>query len=184
MSCCAIPLTLRAVENVLQDGETKSALISYERKFSKNDVRSLYFTTLAMIVNVLVLLFVIAGMEETDKTKQMITVECIFMICFALGNTLLRIWNLKFSMLQPVLTIWREFSGIIADKWMFFWSVFFGFAGVLLMIGVVISLFKNSYVLSIILTCVDCFIFILCSVFYRLHVGVYISKVITSTSRV
>jgi len=182
MSCCNcdVPLSLRAVEPVLQDGPIKSQLIAHERAFSKKDVRTLYFTTLSMIVNTLVLLFVIAGFEETSATRRLITVECIFMICYALGNSLIRIWNIKFYMLQPILTIWQNFAGVVADKLMFFWSIFFVFLGVLLMIGVIIALSNDRFVLSIILTCVDCVIFIMCTLFYRLHVGIYIAKIISS----
>jgi hypothetical protein len=176
LTCCNIPLSLRDVEVSIQDPDMKTSLIHYEREFSKNDIRSLYFVTISMIVNVLVLLFIIAGMNETAETKRLIIIECIFMICFALGNSLVRIWNLKFYMLQPVLTIWKQFNGIIADKWMFFWAVFFGFSGVVLMIGVIISLYSDKFVLSIILTCIDCAVFIFTSLLYRLHVGVYIGK--------
>lgn len=176
MSCCSIPLNLRDVVRILSDGPTKTALSEHERDFNKKDTRSLYFTTLTMFVNVIVLLFVIAGFDQTHQTRKLISVECVFMICYTLANALIRIWILKFYMLQPVLSSRQHFNDVIADKWMFFWSVFFGFAGVVLMIGVIASLFKETYVLSIILTCVTCVIFILCTLFYRLHVGVYIGK--------
>jgi len=130
-----------------------------------------------MFVNVIVLLFVIAGFEQTHQSRKLISVECVFMICYALGNALIRIWILKFYMLQPVLSSRQQhYNDVIADKWMFFWSAFFGFAGVILMIGVIVTLFKETFVLSIILTCVNCVIFILCTLFYRLHVGIYIGK--------
>jgi hypothetical protein len=136
-----------------------------------------------MFVNVIVLLFVIAGFDETRQSRKLISIECVFMICYALANALIRIWILKFYMLQPVLSSRQQhFNDVVADKWMFFLSVFFGFAGVLLMIGVIIALFEGTFVLSIILTCVNCVIFILCTLFYRLHVGIYIAKLTEAPS--
>jgi hypothetical protein len=80
-------------------------------------------------------------------------------------------------MLQPILemNVRKPFNG--ADRKLFFLSLFSGFCGVIMMIGVIVAVYSSTYTNALIVTCFDIVIFIFTSLFYRLHVAIYLGKV-------
>lgn len=179
-SICGIPLR---VINMIHDmqrlsAEEKAVVEKYDRKFNFYDIASLYFMVLIMIANNLVLLFLIEDFD-TDKAKQIVKIDCYFLIAYGLIMLLVRIWNDKFYMLEPILNNWKtEKPKFAVNKWLFFFALVFGIAGVGTMTATVGTFGAEKYIVGIILTVVTYVLFIFTSLFYRMHVGTYIKQVI------
>jgi len=178
MSCCNLPLSLRYLEKSKNlTNEQLEYIINSERSFSEYDNKVLYFITISMIINNFILIFLMIDTGDPDFNKRVVIAECLFLIIFSFVLTLIRISIIKFLMLHPILTMWKELYYVIIDKWMIGYTAFSALIGCSLMIGVTICLFVGNLYVATVLTCIDCIIYMTCILFYRLHVGVYIKKI-------
>lgn len=178
MTCCDCGTLSATFEDLEFKGglpETvKKEIREYDQKFVTRDRRVLYFVSFGLIVNALAILFALGSIEENSYINRIISIDCMFLMAFALLIMLVRIWIFKYNMLQPIIGLWRQLYGAPIDRWMFFFSIGFGFAAVVLMVVVSTILAANNRSLGIGLTCLDCILYMLALVFYRLHVSVYI----------
>lgn len=177
--CCNFPLRLSEIltssNNLAEDKKTK--IIDSDRKFNVADSRSMMVTTLLMVLNCVIIMFIIDKYVSTDASTIIIMVECLTLNGFFLAMALVRIWNMKFNMLEPVQTTWGDIPFPMSRR-MFFYSVLFGFAGVVLMIAMVGTVFAGKRTHAIIITIANLFTFLFTAIFYRFHVGTYIMAVI------
>jgi hypothetical protein len=179
-SICGIPLRVVNMMHEMQNlsSEDKAIVEKYDRKFNFYDIISLYFMTIVMIANNLVLLFLIEDFNTT-KAKNIVEADCYFLIAYGLIMLLVRIWNDKFYMLEPILNNWKaEKPKFAANKWLFFFSLIFVIGGIGTMTATVGSFGRHNYIAGIILTVITYVLFMFSSLFYRMHVGSYIKQVI------
>lgn len=146
----------------------------YDKSFATSDRRILYFVSFGLIVNAITVLFILGSMDTNDYINKIIVAECLFLMVFALLITIIRVWIFKYNMLQPIIGLWRQLHGQSIGKWMFFFSLLFVFGAIILMSIVVFLLGNNNYGMGIGLTCLDCSLFMMALVFFRLHVSSYI----------
>ncbi len=137
----------------------------YDRKFNFYDIATLYFITLAMIANNIVLLFLINNVDS-QKSYNIVSGECYYLIGFGIILLMVRIWNDKFYMLEPILNHWKvpkPNRGI--NKLMFLFAIVMGLASIGTMMAVVSLISNKKMIEGIILTAVTYALFILCSFF-------------------
>lgn len=177
---CGIPIRIinmiYEIPNLSQ--ADKDFVIKYDRKFTFFDMTILYIITLIMITNNIVLLFLINSID-TPLAIKIVKAECYFLISFGIILLMTRIWNDKFYMLEPILNHWIVYKPNRAIiKCLFFFTILTGMIGIGSMIAVVGLLSENKITEAIILTTVSYIIFIICSLFYRIHAGSYIYDII------
>lgn len=178
MACCS----LDGFSATFEDLELKAGLPDavrqeirkYDLLFGSRDRRVLYFVSFGLIANAIAVLFALGALEQNSGINRIIVADCMFLMGFALLIALVRIWIFKYNLLQPIIGLWRQLYGQPIDKWMFFFSAAFAFIAVILMVGVVMILTAGNYSLGIGLTCLDCILYMMSLVFYRLHVSAYI----------
>lgn len=173
---CGIPIRIinmiYEMPNISQ--QDKDFVEKYDRKFNFYDIATLYFITMAMIANNIVLLFLINNIDS-KKSYNVVSGECYYLIGFGIVLLMVRIWNDKFYMLEPILNHWKvpkPNRGI--NKLMFLFAIVMGLASIGTMMAVVSLISNNKMIEGIILTAVTYALFILCSFFYRVHTGTYI----------
>lgn len=172
-----IPLNIRdlltSASNLTQ--EQKDVINKSGDDYGRADMNSLYGTTLLMIIDVFLLLFLINGDVDRDK---IILIECLFLSGFALIMLVIRVWNIKFYILEPVLNTWLNTRQQEVSKKTFFFTVLFCLIGIILMIVGAILVVSSNFIISIIITAVTYLVFILSTLSYRFHAGSYMLKVI------
>jgi hypothetical protein len=174
MTCCDDKIVLN-ISDINCSEDKKHHLAKLDKIFVSKDIKILYIITFILIINVMILLFLI---QSNYNHNNITIIECLIMIGLALAFSLVRIWNVKFYMLQPILEMnMQNKPQFGSDKILFFFSVFSGFCAVILMIGVIVSIYSSTFTNGIIITCFDIILFILTSLFYRLHVGIYLGKI-------
>jgi hypothetical protein len=177
MGLFGIPLNFRDLltlaNNLSQD--QKDVINKSDDEYIRADMNSLYGTTLLMLINVFLLLFLINDKVDRDK---IILIECLFLSGFGLIMLVIRVWNIKFYILEPVLNTWINTRQQEVSKKTFFFTVFFCLIGIILMIVGAILVVSSNFVISILLTAITYVTFILSALSYRCHAGSYMLKVI------
>jgi hypothetical protein len=177
MGLFGIPLNIRDLLTLASNlsPDQKEVINKSGDDYARADMNSLYGTTLLMIVDVFLLLFLINGKTDRDK---IILIECLFLSGFALIMLVIRVWNIKFYILEPVLNTWLNTRHQEVSKKTFFFTVFFCLIGIILMIVGAILVVSSNFVTSIIITAITYVTFILSALSYRCHAGSYMLKVI------
>jgi hypothetical protein len=163
-----VQLSLDKLEEYVDDEATKTKIRTANANFNKMDISTLYVLSLALIVNTFVILF---SVKNGDFDTDFVLRECIALIVLSLTITLIRIWNVKYYMLQPIIAIWNYYEGTSLGKFFYALAFLSGIVGVCLMMFVGTEDNINA---KIILTIVTSCVFMVTSLFFRLHAGTYV----------
>ena len=147
----------------------KNSISKAIKEFGTLDTRVLYVLVIILIVNTFVLLNLL---KDSDRTT--IYIECGFLILLAVCITFVRIWSFKFYQMNPVMTLWNV-AQAPGDQFYFGLTVFFAAVSIILMMVTTSILTIGQIDLGIGMTCATCVVFLITSLFYRLHVGTYIN---------
>lgn len=158
-------------QNKHMSHDQRDELHKFSRKFRQFDVSILYVITICLIIDVFVLTSYI------DK-RSIILGQELFMISAAVVFALVRIWNFKYNLLHPVISLWGDHVGNFCGKAMFALAIFCGFGGVSMMMATVFEIAVYDFNASLGLTVGTCCMFIITSLMYRLHVGSFVKRVV------
>lgn len=158
-------------QNKSMTRDQRDELHKFSRKFRQFDVNILYVIVICLIIDVFVLTSYI------DK-RSIILGQELFMISAAVVFALVRIWNFKYNLLHPVISLWGDHVGSVCGKTMFALAIFCGFGGVSMMMATVFEIAVYDFNASLGLTVGTCCMFIITSLMYRLHVGSFVKRVV------
>ena len=149
----------------------KKNLMKAIQKFHKVDNTILYLLTIILIIIVFSLLYILS---KTDEHLTILMI-CGFMVIIAVVLTMARIWNFKFYQANPIVGMWGNPSKVKGDRFYLGITLFASVISIILMIATAVVLIKEEYDLGVTMTIVTCAMFIIVSLFYRLHAGTYIA---------
>jgi hypothetical protein len=156
------------------NGDEKITLLKASRNFSNANNRILYFICLLLIGDIIGVLFAETNCQSDNYIYRMGFAQAAILLTFAIFIAVIRVYIFKFYQLHTILDIWTKLKVSSLDRWMFA----FACINLIISIGVTTAVFvldyASQYNTAIGLLLLDIFLYIFTSLFYRLHVGVYI----------
>lgn len=159
--------------------ERKTAIKIYSARFNRADRLVLYPIAVVLIIDLLVLLYQVTEFTPDNVDSESGNVfkgQVIFIVLFTLVMMVARVAIFKFLLLHPALSLIRARENA-SEIWMLSLSAFSFVSAVMFSMTVGILTFLNNEGTALLMLIFTIIAYILCLIFYRLHIASYIQQV-------